>query len=84
MQFPITNDYHKTVLRVGEPDVPICGGVGFGACAEYGAEIRCFVLFDMQPATRHPLQQYAADCFVRDSHFAAEQELACSNFIFFY
>ena len=29
----------------------------------------------MQPATRHHLQQYAADCFVLDAQFATEQEL---------
>jgi hypothetical protein len=32
-------------------------------------------IFNMQPATRHLLQQYAADCFVLDTYFATEQNL---------
>ena len=40
----LKNDCYKTLLWPGEPDVPICGGVGLGAAAEYDIEIGCFVV----------------------------------------
>jgi len=62
----------KLFCGLGNQMFQYAGGVSLGASAQYGSEIGCFVLFNMQLATRHFLQQYAADCFVLDAHFAAE------------
>jgi hypothetical protein len=66
------DDCFKIILWYGQTDVPISGGVGLGASAQYGFEIGCVSWFSEGNAAAAAHERYGLDCFVPDAHFASE------------